>query len=97
VSYKSKERQRVYVRKWNAKRRADWFRDKECVRCGSRKNLELDHIDPARKISHCVWTWSQLRRLVELAKCQVLCGTCHKKKTDEDKAARRRHGTYTMR
>ena len=52
-----------------------------CVLCGSNEELQLDHIDPQTKISHRIFTWSEERRLKELAKCRVLCWRCHKKKT----------------
>jgi hypothetical protein len=45
--------------------------------------LELDHVDPALKVSHRVWSWARERREAELAKCQVLCHDCHVAKTAE--------------
>ncbi|MEO0322971.1 MAG: hypothetical protein AAF447_08435 [Myxococcota bacterium] len=64
-----------------AKRRAAFFAGKACVTCGATERLELDHIDPAQKVHHCVWSWSEKRRAAEVAKCQVLCRRCHKRKT----------------
>lgn len=93
MPYASKEERRRYAREWLAKRRADWFADKSCVRCGKTIDLELDHRDPAQKIDHKIWSWSAKRRDVELAKCQVLCGTCHKEKTAAEKARPLPHGT----
>lgn len=55
-----------------------------CKTCGSKENLEVDHVDMAKKITHRVWSWSEPRRLLELTKCQVLCENCHKTKTSED-------------
>jgi 5-methylcytosine-specific restriction endonuclease McrA len=81
MPYKDPEVQRNYCRQWVAKRRADYFADKACVKCGSKDRLELDHIDPAEKTHHAIWTWSEERRLAEIAKCQVLCYKCHKEKT----------------
>lgn len=72
---------REYKRKWAAARRADWMAGKSCVQCGSTQSLEVDHIDPAQKVSHRIWTWAIPRRDAELAKCQVLCTECHKVKT----------------
>jgi hypothetical protein len=80
----TKEAQREYQRKWMAARRANWFRDKCCVRCGSKTNLEIDHIDPLTKVSHYVWSWAEERRNAELAKCQVLCRPCHQAKSVDD-------------
>src|ERR1700721_2033156 len=51
--------------------------------CGSWERLEVDHIDPAQKIHHAVWSWAPERRVKELAKCQPLCYDCHKEKTKE--------------
>lgn len=82
--YKDKEKQREYQRKWRAKRRSDYFKDKSCVKCSSKENLELDHIDPTKKITNNIWSWSEERRLEEIAKCQVLCEKCHKIKTFND-------------
>lgn len=82
MPYKNKDKQREYQRKWIAKRRADYFRDKVCARCGSEDDLQLDHIDPTTKVSHSIWSWSDKKRLAELAKCQVLCYICHKDKTN---------------
>lgn len=75
------ERKREYQREWLANRRANFFADKACVRCGSAEQLELDHIDPEQKVSHRIWSWSQERRDAEIAKCQVLCAECHKAKS----------------
>lgn len=62
--------------------RAEWLVEHgPCVKCGSKKELQVDHIDPEDKVTHRVWSWSKARREVELAKCQVLCHECHKKKT----------------
>ena len=73
---------RRYKREWVANRRNKWFAENgPCVHCGSQENLELDHIDPAKKIHHGIWSWSKRRRNAELEKCQVLCRDCHVKKT----------------
>lgn len=76
------DKKREYQREWVAKRRRDWFKDKTCVRCGSTESLELDHIDPADKVCHRIWSWSKSRVAVETAKCQVLCNPCHQIKTE---------------
>ncbi|AYD87555.1 HNH endonuclease [Mycobacterium phage Salacia] len=56
------------------------------------KELNLDHIDPTKKVSHNIWSWSQVRRDAEIAKCQVLCLPCHKDKTAADRKYKRLHG-----
>lgn len=88
------EQKREYQRRWLAQRRADFFADKKCVKCGSTDRMELDHIDPATKIANNIWSWTESRRLSEIAKCQVLCHDCHIIKTREnhDKPCGERNG-----
>ena len=81
LPYTDPEKKREYDRKWVANRRREFFEDKSCVDCDSREGLELDHVDPAEKVTHRVWSWSQDRRDAELAKCVVRCGSCHDKKS----------------
>jgi 5-methylcytosine-specific restriction endonuclease McrA len=69
--------------RWKEKRDA-FFSDKQCGRCGSTSDLELDHVDPTTKIRTVKWVWSKARLEAELAKCQVLCQTCHQVKTKEN-------------
>lgn len=64
-------------------RRAAFFADKVCVKCGATEQLELDHIDRRQKKHHAIWSWSEKRREAEIAKCQVLCRECHIDKTYE--------------
>lgn len=94
MPYKDKEKQKEYARQWVAKRRAEYFADKTCIKCGSIDKLELDHIDPSIKVTHRIWSWSQQRREAEIAKCQILCEDCHQEKTNRDFKAG--HGTFTM-
>lgn len=81
-----------------AARRAKWLAENgPCVKCGSMEQLEVDHIDRTKKVDHKVWSWTEVRRLEELAKCQVLCRECHKKKTAVDMGYHQyKHGTRTM-
>jgi 5-methylcytosine-specific restriction endonuclease McrA len=82
---------REYQRVWVKRRRMEWIEaNGPCVKCGSTVDLEMDHIDPATKEHHAIWSWAKERREAELAKCQVLCGRCH-----EDKHSAP-HGTATM-
>ena len=81
MSYKDPEKQREYMRRWIADRRAVWFEGKICDECGSAENLQLDHRDPKQKVSHRIWSWSDTRREAELAKCRPLCVSCHKRKS----------------
>lgn len=95
VGYKDPEQRRRYQRKWKAARRAAFYEGKSCVQCGSTEELELDHIDPAAKITHLIWSWSAMRRDAELAKCQVLCCKCHLAKTIGERPSTT-HGTAQM-
>ncbi len=56
-----------------------------CKKCGSPDNLELDHVEPGTKVSHNVWSWTPMRRDLELTKCQVLCRRCHRQKTSAER------------
>lgn len=98
------EERRKYNREWIAKRKAAYFEGKSCVDCGSTENLEVDHVDPSTKLpglktttkvskrtAH-LWTMSDERRSVELAKCVPRCRTCHQAKTSRERAATRKHG-----
>ena len=84
-----------YRRYWVAARRKAWFKDKTCVKCGSAELLELHHIDPRTKISNSIWGWSKERQNSELAKCEVLCRSCHSIKTREQRVGTVVHGTRT--
>lgn len=81
MPYKDKELQKQYQREWFAKRRATYFFDKSCKHCSSVLKLELHHLDPSKKITNNIWSWSEERRNKELSKCIVLCKNCHKKET----------------
>lgn len=95
MAYKDPEKQREYMRKWIAARRAAYLIDKSCVVCGSKDRLEVDHIDPEQKVEHRIWSWSVERRDAELAKCQILCYEHHLQKTVAA-MPRTTHGTYQM-
>lgn len=66
-------------------RRKEWFKvNSPCKHCNSWDNLELDHMDPSTKtvkVTSNIWHWNIERRLKELSNCQILCNSCHKKKT----------------
>lgn len=54
-----------------------------CAMCPSSEDLEFDHVDRATKaieISH-LWRSSESAIAAELRKCQLLCVSCHEKKT----------------
>ena|ERR1035441_5831625 len=68
--------------------RTQWFLEHgPCKMCGSWENLALDHIvrlnlsSRRKRPSALLWEWATPRRNSELAKCQTLCVSCHRKKT----------------
>lgn len=77
MPYADPLRQREYQRMWMAERRRAFFAEKRCEFCRSTDRLELHHRDPNQKVHHRIWSWSDDRRLAEIAKCVVLCRLCH--------------------
>jgi hypothetical protein len=100
MSYKDpKDRSRMMKRIY-AERRSAWIKSQggKCIKCGSDKFLQADHIDPSTKIHHSFWTWSEARRELELSKCQLLCRACHFDKSHREQWGRspREHGHARM-
>mgnify|MGYP001060250354 CR=1 FL=1 len=59
--------------RWKALRMQALERDEwQCVECGTRRGLEVDHILPVRDRPNLSYTLSNL---------QCLCGRCHARKT----------------
>jgi hypothetical protein len=82
MPYADPDRQREYMRKWMADRRAEWFAaNGPCIDCGAWNDLQLDHVDAEAKVTHRVWSWTRVRREAELAKCVARCRSCHVRKT----------------
>ncbi len=77
-----KSRRRDYARhsarvtrgpRWKALRMQALDRDGwQCVQCGERRRLEVDHIEPVRDRPDLAYS---------LANLQTLCGRCHARKT----------------
>lgn len=64
--------------------------DKGCADCGYNSNhagLEFDHLAEKFKNIGSMLEYSMKRVLAEVAKCDVVCGTCHNIRTYN-----RRHG-----
>ena len=58
----------------------------ECVKCGSKDNLDIDHIYPQDKTCHISRKMGSTNILnEELKVCQLLCQTCHRKKTGRER------------
>ena len=91
------EQKREYQRKWMLERRLKGIQilGGECVTCGSKENLQFDHVKPEEKWSHRFWSYNWNKINEELAKCQLLCEDCHKIKTHEFMSDSRNHG-HTM-
>jgi hypothetical protein len=85
MPYKDKAKQSAYQVAWADRRRRDWLSQNGPCQCGSDDRLEVDHVDPTKKVSHRIWFWSDERRKMELEKCQVLCYDCHLEKTLEQR------------
>jgi 5-methylcytosine-specific restriction endonuclease McrA len=92
MPYKDPAKQRTFQRKWVAKRRSDHFKGKKCKSCGkaiTAKTAELDHKKAKmNRTGHKIWSREKKDRSKEIAKCQILCTACHKKKTAKQAAAR---------
>ncbi len=72
--------------------REEWLaKEGPCVSCGTWKQLEMDHIKSTDKEASTVWSWKAERREAELAKCQVLCKSCHLRKTSWTRLSRVTH------
>lgn len=86
-----------YITAYVKARRDKWLEENgPCQECGSIENLEVDHIDKTTKLinpSH-IWTLKEPSRIQELAKCQVLCRDCHRKKTSSENTVWQ-HGTLS--
>lgn len=73
----------------------------KCAQCPSTTDLEFDHIDPKSKkfeIVEVAGWMSEARIREELQKCQLLCSSCHSKKTIIDlgkQDTEGRHGTLS--
>ncbi|RKZ88313.1 MAG: hypothetical protein DRQ39_02750 [Gammaproteobacteria bacterium] len=74
------QKSREYV--WN------WLKDHSCIDCGEDDIvvLEFDHQqDKELSISRAIATgWSIPRIQKEIAKCEVRCANCHRRKTAKD-------------
>lgn len=89
---------RAYNLAWVRKRRQAWItsRGGSCENCGSTDRLEVDHVERSSKTMSpaSIWTRRADVRAAELAKCQVLCYSCHLAKTvAENRTAP--HGSHT--
>lgn len=102
----SKETWNKYMREYHIKRyhklkdEAFAFLGGKCKKCGSIKNLQFDHIDPAEKeIEMGKFLTFPLKKFwKEVKKCQLLCDECHQTKSileSGKKIAKGKHGTIS--
>jgi hypothetical protein len=58
----------------------------KCAGCGTTENLEFDHVDRADKTKSIaklmIGSLENFRK--ELEKCQLLCSSCHQRKTSSE-------------
>lgn len=78
-----------YMTKRYHERRAYWidYLGGECVVCGTKENLEFDHIVSSEKeyeIARILSTHSEVKVQYEMAKCQLLCYEHHLEKSIRD-------------
>lgn len=100
MALKNKEEYNAYMREYQKRRyeqrRAMFIEELGgvCAQCGSEDSLEFDHIDPQTK------SFNLAKKMVsgalavlreEVQKCQLLCYTCHKKKSVSEEKVE--HGT----
>lgn len=71
---------------WKKRRKAiiDYLGGK-CIKCASIENLQVDHIDPTKKLFNISYRCSLNQIKDELKKCQLLCKNCHKIKTIKER------------
>ncbi len=94
----SRDDMREYMRNWRERRRtrARQMLGGKCGQCGADGAIEFDHIDPSTKkcAIAAMWTASEEKFNSEVAKCQLLCGECHKEKTARERPpVSTKHGT----
>lgn len=77
----------------------DYLRDHPCVDCGETDPvvLEFDHVygQKSYEISTMAWrlvSWHSLKE--ELAKCEVRCANCHRRKTAKERGTYRHRKHY---
>ena len=58
----------------------------ECVICGSKDKLEIDHVIPEEKSFTLSKAYNRSLENIkkELGKCQLLCNPCHRKKSGKE-------------
>lgn len=96
VAYNSYMREYMRERCRKRRRFAEKLLGGKCVVCGTKSNLDIDHIDPTTKLlgSDRIWTASEVKFLAEIKKCQLLCRSCHEEKTQRDNNLHKNKGVH---
>lgn len=86
-AYKARTRSRhVRIRRDHRALVFDYLSSHPCIDCGISDPvvLEFDHRDPANKmteVGHLIHSGSKFELDIEIEKCDVRCGNCHRRKT----------------
>src|SRR5687768_7163359 len=94
---------RQYMAKRYERRKAEWVEKLggKCAQCGGTEGLQFDHVDPTTKkftVAQRLAGIAEKRLVEEMAKCQLLCSSCHEEKSLKDmglKSAKGTHGTLS--
>lgn len=77
-----------YHQKYYANRKQEYvdLLGGRCIKCGSKDNLEFDHIDKNSRKFIIIKILKRKKEIVlkELKKCQLLCSICHRKKSGKE-------------
>jgi 5-methylcytosine-specific restriction endonuclease McrA len=80
--YKEACQERSVARK--TKLVSDWLSSHPCIDCGETDPivLEFDHIIPkSHGVREVIQGWGSIKRLLsEMAKCEIRCANCHKRR-----------------
>jgi 5-methylcytosine-specific restriction endonuclease McrA len=75
-----------------SKRKAVYYQCNKCKEWYRKKYISVDHIDPVIPVDKGFTSWDDFveRLFVSEDRLQVLCKTCHNKKTQEERKLRKK-------